>query len=148
MGGMDVAKQFAALGVAILVTALLAFLTLVLGPKHQVMPGEIPLTEMPDGAAWLLGLANGAFILVPYRLLGGFGSWFARRLDLPGVQRPRARGRAWVFTSLVIGVALGAAMTAMDALFRAISGAGALSPPDLPWSLTSGMGSFLAAQPE
>jgi hypothetical protein len=132
---MKARTQLGALGSLILVFALLAFLTYLLVPLEQLAPGQAISPEVAAMPRWQMGLANGAFVLILYSLVGLAGLWFARQLRLPGVARAGAGWRAEFWQPLQIGAVLGIVLIVVDRVFAAIGNGTGFAHPTFPLSI-------------
>ena len=102
---------------------------------EQLTQGVTMPTNGPNIPHWVLGLANAGIILIGYGLLGLAGYWFARKLSLPGIFSEDGNWTRWFVTPLIIGIALGIFLAAVDQLVVA-SGMGVHFPhPAFPFSI-------------
>jgi hypothetical protein len=115
--------------------ALLAFFTLALGLQDGLLAGQETPPELAERPGWVLGLANGGMIVVAYGLSGAFGLWLGGKAGLPGVFRPGAGWRAWVWTPMALGLIVGALMVAGDRALAALGRWEGLPHPGFPLSL-------------
>lgn len=142
-------KQILVLGALVGVYALLAFLTYALGPLREsllrtaegsTLPLPLARVSYVQAATW-----NAGIVVAFYGLLGLLGIWLAGRVGIPGVFRPRAGLRSWVFWPAGIGLAAGAGAALLDYAFTLKEGIWVGFPhPEFPLSLvasaTSGIG--------
>jgi hypothetical protein len=129
--------QWIVFSVLLVVNALLAFLTIALGMHTEMLPlpEQDTAAELPDLPNWVLGLINGGLVLVAYGVLGAAGVWLGRRAGLPGVYRPSAGWRNWVWMPLVYGLIVGVLMVLGDRVFAALGRRDGLLHPPFPLSL-------------
>ncbi len=129
-------KQLAALGIAVLAYALLAFASYLVVPLEQL---AVPGQPLPPGVAatppWQLALANGGFVLVIYGLVALAGYWFARRLDLPPMYREGAGWGAWAVRPMLLGLGIGVVLVIVDQILARIGGVEGFPHPGFPLSL-------------
>jgi hypothetical protein len=137
-------RQLIVFALLLATNALLAFLTYALGLTDPFLADQELPPELATTPPWLLGLANAGIILVLYGLLGLLGLWLARRVGWPGVYRPGAGWRAWLWWPMVLGLVVGIALVVGDRLFAAWGDWGGLAHPTFPMSLiasaTAGIG--------
>ncbi len=133
---IDDRKQLAALGIAVLAYALLAFATYLVIPLEQLtVPGQPIPPEVAAMPPWQRGLANGGFVLVIYGLVALAGYWFARRLDIPPMYRERAGWRVWAVTPMLLGLGIGVGLVIADQILARIGGVEGFPHPGFPLSL-------------
>jgi membrane protease YdiL (CAAX protease family) len=119
----------------LVVNAAMAFLTFAFGLQKELMAGQEMPPQLAQTPGWALGLANAGMILVTYGIAGAIGLWLGQKAGLPGMFRPGAGWRAWVWTPLVIGLIVGVLMVAGDRLFAALGEWQGFEHPGFPLSL-------------
>jgi len=118
----------------LLLYALSAFLTYTFFMDQMALSAGVPLPET-EISPLVLGLAYAGIVIVFYGLLGLIGSWFATRLELPGIYSLDGNFRRWFVIPLAIGIACGLLITLGDLLFSSINGFGRLVHPPFPVSI-------------
>lgn len=140
----DARRQLIVLAVLVGANAILAFLSFVLGLQEQMLAAQGMASPLPSVPPWVLGLANGAIILVLYGLAGTAGLWFARRLALPGSYRRHAGWRQWLVIPMAVGLGVGIAIVLADRLAASAGDWSGFDHPPFPLSLiasaTAGIG--------
>jgi hypothetical protein len=130
-------RQWLVFGVLLGLNALLAFISFAFGLQSEFSAGQ----EMPPGLAstpeWLLGLANAGMIVVMCGLAGAIGLWLGHKARLPGVYRPGASWRAWVWTPMALGLIVGVLMVAGDRTCNALGRWDGFTHPSFPMSLVA-----------
>jgi hypothetical protein len=117
---------------------------------YVLMPGgSVDLMATYGGVTasmppWQLALANGAIILVVYGASGTLGIRLARGLGLPAVYRPGAGWARWLGLPLMIGLACGAFLVAVDLAAQRFGDFAGVPHPPFPASVvasfTAGVG--------
>jgi membrane protease YdiL (CAAX protease family) len=115
--------------------AALAFLSVTLGLQDQMLAAQGMSSPLPSVPPWVLGLANGAIVIVVYGLAGIGGLWLARRLQLPGSYRQRAGWREWFLIPLALGLTVGIVMTLVDRIAASAGDWSGFDHPPFPFSL-------------
>jgi hypothetical protein len=134
-------RQWIVLAILIAINALLAFVTIALGMHTEMLPvpeqdtGQGAPAKLPDLPNWVLGLINGGIVLVAYGALGAVGIWLGHKAGLPGVYRPGAGWRNWIWRPLVYGLVVGILMVLGDSVFAALGNGEGLAHPPFPLSL-------------
>ncbi len=133
---MDVRRQLIALGLALVLYALLAFVSYLVIPLDQLaVPGQAIPAAVAAMPRWQLAASNAGFVFVIYGLLGLAALWFARRLELPGMYREAAGWRAWVITPLLLGLGIGVVLVILDQIIARVSGLEGFPHPAFPLSV-------------
>jgi membrane protease YdiL (CAAX protease family) len=132
---MNVKRQLSVLGIFLLIYSLLVFFsTLITSANQLAPPGTLPDTaaEIPQ---WQIALASAGIVIVLYGFLGLAGSWFARRLELPGVYREGAGWETWLRRPLLLGLCLGVICVLIDRIIALLVSVEGLPHPGFPLSL-------------
>ena len=127
----------------------LATAAYVLLPEGMAANASLFGAPMPDIPLWQLAVANLLLVLVLYGLLGLAGDALARRAGLPGALAARASARALWLEPLLVGVAAGVGLVAVDRVAASLSPAFSgfphpAFPSSLLASLTAGIGEEIA----
>jgi hypothetical protein len=131
-------KQLITLGLLLAIYAVLAFTAYLLTPLEQfVPPGQTVPAAVRAMPRLQLAAGNAGFIFVVYGLLGAAGYWFARKLELPGTYRAGAGWRAWVLWPMLLGLAIGVVIVAVDQIFARAGSTTGLPHPVFPLSVIS-----------
>jgi len=124
--------------------AVLAFATLAFGLQKELLAGHEMPSELANVPGWVLGLGNAGMIVVAYGIVGVIGLWLGQKAGLPGVYRPQAGLRDWVWMPMVLGLIVGVLMVVGDRLFAALGSWDGFTHPGFPMSLiasaTAGIG--------
>lgn len=134
--------QLVVLAAMLLLYALSAALYIVipggmLDPRaYQGLGITPPAVTMP---VWQLVLGNVAMILVGYSLLGLAGYCLSQRASLPGIYRPDAGWRGWVWRPLALGVGAGMALVAADLTAQRLTGYAGFAHPPFPASILASL---------
>lgn len=122
----------------LVVHALCAFATYAFFADEMAAMVGTPMPDMGVSNA-VLGLASAGIILVAYGILGVAGSWFARRLGLPGVFSEDGTSWRWFVIPMVLGAACGMALVVGDLLFAPFNGLGRFPHPGFPASILASL---------
>lgn len=114
--------------------AVCAFATYAFFADEMAAMLGVPMPDLGVSNA-VLGLANAGIVLVAYGILGVAGSWFARRLGLPGVFSENGTLRRWFGIPLWLGVTCGMVLVVGDLLFAPFNGLGLFPHPGFPASI-------------
>lgn len=129
-------SQLLALGIAVGVYALLAFLGYLLVPPEQFTVGSQPIpaaiAAMPR---WQLAAANAALVIALYGLVALAAYWFARRLGMPFMYREGAGWGAWALSPMLIGLGLGVLFVVIDQILAHAGSVKGFPHPAFPLSL-------------
>ncbi len=129
-------KQLAALGIALLVYALLAFFSYLVIPLEQLaVPGQPVPAAVASTPRWQLAGANAGFVLVIYGLVGLAAYWFARRLEVPPMYREGAGWRTWAVSPMLLGLGIGVVLVIVDQILARIGGVEGFPHPGFPLSV-------------
>jgi hypothetical protein len=124
--------------------ALLAFVTLALGLHNEFLAGQEMPADVANVPGWVLGLANAGLIVVTYGIAGAIGLWLGQKTGLPGVYRPGAGLRGWVWRPMALGLVVGVLMVVGDRVFATLGRWNGFAHPTFPMSLiasaTAGIG--------
>jgi membrane protease YdiL (CAAX protease family) len=131
---MNHRKQLTLFFVLLAVDALCAFLIYTFFSDQIAATAGVPMPDMGVPVS-VLGLANAAFVLVLYGILGLAGYGLARKLALPGIFRQQGDWRGWFFIPLLLGLICGVILVIADILFAPVNGFGRLVHPGFPVSI-------------
>jgi membrane protease YdiL (CAAX protease family) len=140
-------KQLTVFFTLLIIYALSAFLTYTffIDQLSEFVGLPIPETNIPPV---VFGLANAGIVIVAYGLLGLGGTWFARKLGLPGIFSEDGNWRRWFLTPLMLGVVCGILLIMGDLIFAQFNGYGRFPQPAFPASffasLSAGIGEEIA----
>ncbi len=138
-------NQLIVLAIAILVYALLAFISYLVVPLDQfAAPGQTIPASVAATPRFILAAENGAVALVIYGLVALAAFWFGRRLNLPPTYREGAGWRAWVLSPMVLGLGIGVVLIVLDQTLARLGSGHGFPHPAFPLSLfasgTAGIG--------
>lgn len=129
-------RQVVALGIAVVVLALIAMVTYLVVPLEQFAVGGQPVpASVAAMPRWQLAAGNALFVLIPYGLLALAGYWFARRLELPPMFREGAGWRVWVFWPMLLGLGIGVVLVIGDQILARLGSSHGFQHPEFPLSL-------------
>ena len=135
--------QLLILAALIVIYAFLAFLVFQLG-LYQNLPGQFDFSTLPKIPNWLLGLINGAIIIVIYGSLGMLGYWLAKKSNLTGIIAENSSWKVWLMKPFFIGILLGIFVILVDEALAGTNNWNGFPHPQFPLSLiasaTAGIG--------
>lgn len=128
--------QLVALGIAVVVLALIAAVTYLVVPLEQFAVGGQPVpASVAAMPRWQLATGNALFVLIPYGLLALAGYWFARRLELSPMFREGAGWRVWVVWPMLLGLGIGVVLVLGDQILARLGLTQGFQHPAFPLSV-------------
>jgi membrane protease YdiL (CAAX protease family) len=128
-------KQWIVFAILLAFNALLAFVTLAFGLQNELLAGQEMPAEVAEVSEWVLGLANAGMIVVLYGVAGIIGLWLGHKAGLPGVFRPEAGWRSWLWMPMLLGLLVGLLMIVGDRFFATLGSWQGFAHPTFPMSL-------------
>lgn len=141
-------QQLAVLLALLIVYAICVFISYTFLLDQMLAYLRMPAAQpAPQFSPFVLGLMNGAIVVIVYGLAGLIGYWAARKLGLPGIFNPSGTWRRWLGIPFILGVGSGLALVIGDLMFAQINGFGRFVHPPFPssifTSLSAGIGEEL-----
>lgn len=124
------------MAILILIYGLIAAVSVLFsGEMNTGMPAA---PQMP-APTWVMALANGGIVLVGYGFLAALAMVLSRRIGLPEIWESRVTNRQRFLTPLVVGLAVGMILIALDVFFNRFNTLGTLPHPAFPLSILASL---------
>jgi hypothetical protein len=142
---IETKNQIIVLAVIIAIFAVLIFSTYTFIPMSQLIPpNQTVPPEAQNIPPWLIGLASVGIFIALYGMLALAGLWFAHKLEINGIYKPKAGAYALFLWPMVLGLGAGILITLLDRFFVATGLTKGFDHPGFPLSIlasgTAGIG--------